>query len=362
MNKFFCCALRIAVLHGLPQHTAVTVCAGHIRPYLAFMDARVYKQCRNSRWTRDPVVDDGRAVVAYPTERDIEIFRLLARYRYLTSDYIYAFVGGNPKALSRRLNLLSRKPNLYLARPHQQRESASANHRPLIYELDERAIRLLRELGASPPPKSYHRNFAHELMTTQIMASFELGTKEHSHVRLITWSEILSKEHTPLLTRESSSPATIPVTFSMRGEAHSLKVTADAQPFGLERVIGGNRSYLFFPGIETDCATEPLDASDADRSSLAKKFAGYTAIAEQGIYRSHFGFPNFFVPIITSSLARMHSMMRLLEKMTDGHGSKMFLFKMFPTFTSFDPPPKAGGHMLSEPWLRVGYPPLLLLS
>lgn len=41
--------------------------------------------------------------------------------------------------------------------------------------------------------------------------------------------------------------------------------------------------------------------------------------------------------------------------------SKMFLFKTFPAFTSFDPPPKAGGHMLCEPWQRVGHPPLLLI-
>ena len=61
-----------------------------------------------------------------------------ATYRAI---YIHAFIGGNAKALTRRLNLLSRKPNLYLARPHQQRESASANHRPLIYELDERGAR-----------------------------------------------------------------------------------------------------------------------------------------------------------------------------------------------------------------------------
>ena len=124
------------------------------------MDARIEKPRRTSRWTRDPIVDEGRAVVACPTERDIEIFKLLARYRYLPSDYIHAFTGGNAKALRRRLNLLSRKPNLHLSRPHQQREGASANHRPLIYELDERAIRLLRERGASPPQKSHHRNFA----------------------------------------------------------------------------------------------------------------------------------------------------------------------------------------------------------
>ena len=147
----------------------------------------------------------------------------------------------------------------------------------------------------------------------------------------------------------------------MRGEQHTVNLTADAQPFGLERMIGGKRTYLFFPGIEADCGTEPLDANDADRSSIAKKFAAYTAIADQGIYRSHFGFPNFFVPVITSTAARMRSMMRLLEKMTGDGGSKMFLFKTFPAFTSFDPPPKAGGHMLSEPWHRVGHSPLLLI-
>jgi hypothetical protein len=326
------------------------------------MDARIEKARRSSRWTRDPVVDEGRAVVAYPTERDIEIFRLLARYRYLPGDYIHGLVGGNAKALYRRLNLLSRKPNLYLARPRQQRERASANYRPLIYELDERGVRELRQRGASPPPKSYHRNFAHELMVSQITASIELGTREHRDVRLIPWSEILASPHTPNTTCESPTPTSIPVKFSFRKENVSLLLQADAEPFGLERIIAGVRSYLFFPGIEADCGTEPLDASDADRSSLAKKFTAYTAVAEQGIYRSHFGFPNFFVPIITNSTARMHSMMRLLEKMTDGHGSKMFLFKTFPAFTSFEKPPQPGGHMLSESWHRVGYDPLLLIS
>ena len=325
------------------------------------MDAETYPLRRSSRWTRDPVVDDGQAVVAYPTERDIEIFKLLARYRYLPSDYIHAFIGGNAKALTRRLNLLSRKPNLYLARPHQQRESASANHRPLIYELDERGARILRERGALVSQKSYHRNFAHELMVAEITASIELGTREHSHIRLIPWHEILANEHTPTSTRESPSPASIPVQFTLRGEQQRINLTADAQPFGLERVNGGKRSYLFFPGIEADCGTEPLDASDADRSSIAKKFAAYTAIAEQGIYRSHFGFPNFFVPFITSTGARMHSMMRLLEKMTGEGGSKMFLFKTFPAFASFETPPRAGGHMLCEPWHRVGHAPLLLI-
>jgi Replication-relaxation len=325
------------------------------------MDAINEKQARNSRWSRDPII--GRAGVEAAvrlTERDIEILKLLARFRYLPADCIHAFIGGNEKALSHRLNLLSRKPNLYLARPHQQRQNADANCRPLIYELDERGSRLLREHGFPLFPKRHHRNFAHELMVSQIMASIGLGVRDDPNVRLITWSEILASDKTPRTTREDASPASIPVSYSLRFERRTDTITADARPFGLERMISGKPSYLFFPGIEADCGTEPVDASDPGRSSIAKKFAAYTAIAEQGIYRSHFGFPNFFVPFITTSSARLASMMQLLERQTGGRGSKILLFKTSPSFTSPEPSSAPGGHMLTIPWQRVGFPPLYL--
>jgi protein involved in plasmid replication-relaxation len=325
------------------------------------MDAISVKRIRNSRWSRDPAISDGgEPVTVYPTERDIEIFQLLVRYRYLPSDYIHAFIGGNDKALGRRLNLLARKPNLYLARPHQQRQSADANYRRLIYQLDERGSRILRERGTSFLSKSYHHNFAHDLMVAQITASIELGTIEDSNIRLITWPEILANDNTPLSTRSSAAPAAIRVSYFLRGETRSDEISADAKPFGLERTIDGKRSYLFFPGIEADCGTEPLDAGDLDRSSIAKKFRAYLAIAEQAIYRSHFGFPNFFVPFITTNSARMRSMMELLDRLSAGRGSKMFLFKTLPSFTSAEKPPPANGHMLTAPWQRGGHPPLYL--
>jgi protein involved in plasmid replication-relaxation len=325
------------------------------------MDAVVYKPKRNSRWSREPVIHRaGSAVAVYPTERDIEVFKLLVRYRYLPSDYIRAFVGGNEKALSHRLNLLSRKPNLYLSRPHQQRQSADANYRRLIYELDDRGARVLRERGLSFLPKSYHHNFGHELMVAQITASIELGTRENANARLITWSEILGSKNTPQATRESAAPASIRVSYTLHGETHTGNVIADARPFGLERLIDGQRTYLFFPGIEADCATEPLNTSDSERPSIVKKFAAYSAIAQQSIHRSHFGFPNFFVPFITTTDARMRSMMVLLDRLTGGQGSKMFLFKTFPSFTAPAQPAAPTGHMLTAPWHRVGFPSLCL--
>jgi Replication-relaxation len=325
------------------------------------MDAIAEKKSRNSRWSRDPVRGpDGSAVAVYPTERDIEIFKLLARYHYLPSDYVHAFVGGNPKALLHRLNLLSRKPNLYLTRPPQQRQCADANYRPLTYALDEAGMRALRERDLPVPLKSSRHNFIHELMIAQITASIELGTGSNPAIRLITWDEILANPTTPAATRALSLPNAIPVSYTLRGEARSDQIVADARPFGLERMVDGKRSFLFFPGIEADCGTEPIDAADPERSSIAKKFAAYLAIAEQGIHRSHFGFPNFFVPFITTTEVRLNSMMALVERLTGKQGSKILLFKTFPSLISPDRPPPAGGHMLTEPWQRIGFPPLRL--
>ena len=299
------------------------------------MNATPQTRTRNSRWSRDPVTGrNGRALAVYPTERDIEIFKLLTRFRYLPSHYIHAFVGGNQKGLIHRLNLLSRKPNLYLARPPQQRQCADANYRPLTYALDERGARVLRERDFLVPLKSSRHNFIHEL--------------------------ILANPNTPAATPQLPIPNAIPVSYSFRGEIRSDHIIADARPFGLERTIDGKRSFLFFPGIEADCGTEPVDPTDPDRSSIAKKFAAYLAIAEQGIHRSHFGFPNFFVPFITTTSARLNSMMALVERLTGRQGSKILLFKTFPSLTSVDRPPPPGGHMLTAPWQRVGHPPLAL--
>src|SRR3989304_8556723 len=141
------------------------------------MDAIAPRKTRNSRWDRKPVVDgDEKPAIAHLTERDIDIFKCLARFQYLPTDYIHAFVRGDYKSLIHRLNLLSRKPNLYINRPQQQREHAEANHRKLVYELDDRGAQELRDRNIEVSKKKYQRNFAHELMVCQIAASIELGT------------------------------------------------------------------------------------------------------------------------------------------------------------------------------------------
>jgi hypothetical protein len=314
---------------------------------------------RNSRWTRSPTF--GPRKTAHLSPHDIAIFSVLARYRYLPADYIHAFVGGNFKHLIHRLNVLSRTPNLFVDRPQQQRANANANHRPLIYELDERGARILREHGFEYERTRAPASFAHELMVCQIMASFELGARA-TDLRLITWHDILRHARFPATTRQSPKPFHIPVSVSVDGQRLDTHVAADGQPFGVARIIDDRPAYYFCPGIEADCGTEPVNASDFARSSIYKKFVLYLAVEAQGAYRSHFGFPNFYVPVITTNETRARSMMDVLSRITGGSGSMIILFKTFPAFTSFEKPRPPSGRMLTEDWQRVGHPPFNFLS
>src|SRR5262245_47004981 len=123
------------------------------------------RRARNSRWSREPKLNKAREpIVARLSEDDLAILKLLGRYRYLPADYLAALTGRSLPALQARLELLYRKPNAYINRPHQQRANAGANTTPLIYELDDKGADELRARGLSYSRKKYLRNFGHELL------------------------------------------------------------------------------------------------------------------------------------------------------------------------------------------------------
>lgn len=104
-----------------------------------------------------------------------------------------------------------------------------------------------------------------------------------------------------------------------------------------------------------------MQSSDFERSSIQKKFTQYLAIETLGIHRSHFGFPNLFVPFVTTTKARLHSMVRLLEHKTIGAGSKAILFATFPADRLAGNPPLAA-NFLAQEWQRAGHPPFSFLT
>lgn len=298
------------------------------------------------------------------TDRDIELFKLLNRYHYLRSNFLYAFLGGNSETWFKgRLGDLYHDGR-YINRPEQQWQFANSRHMPVIYELDTKGEQVLREYGLwhndSPLLKNgrmgAYRQFAHQLMICDCMASMELGVREDPSLRFISWREILAKA--PEKTRNADNPFEIPVsithTFPGTGQTHSanIRIVPDGL-FGLEYEYEGQKSYRFF-ALEADRSTMPIVRSNLQQTSYLKKILAYRQIATQNLPRTFLGLPNLLVLNVTTNEQHMENILSLLSGLTAGQGSKLFLFKTLSTLGDFRRAPAPTSHILTAPWRRAG--------
>ncbi len=307
------------------------------RCYGAVMDT----QTRRSRMRRTRT---GKRIEL--TDRDLDIFRLLARYRYLPSTYIHAFVGGASKTrFKERLGDLFHEG--YLDRPARQWELANCRHRPAIHELDTSATRILNEQGLVEESRTWlsplpHRQFLHSLMVCELLASIELGIRTTPGLRFIPWSEILAKA--PQATRA------LPMPMSLRSTAQAGGVTPDGL-FGIEYTGGEKRTYRFF-ALEADRGTMPVARSNPDQTSYLGKLAAYQDIVSTQTYKPQLGIPNLLVLTLTTSERRLGEIMQRFAK--PASGTTAFLFKAHSESELMSP----ARQLSSEPWHRCDMPPL----
>ncbi|MBX3498129.1 MAG: replication-relaxation family protein [Alphaproteobacteria bacterium] len=320
------------------------------------MDAPTKK---NSRWSRTPKRN---AHKLRETPRLLEILKLLHRRRYAPSNDIHAWVGGHKDSVRKLLDDMWDEPNCLINRPMQQRQNADANYTHMIYELDRAGADLLRVKGLPKYEKTHHANFEHEVLVNRIMHSIELGVRERPDVKLITWPEIMASGPFPQSTLESPVPMQLPYRLTVRDgkdlKTQDLMLSADGEPFGLKTPEG----YFFAPGYEADCATEPLNPEDYRRSSIRKKIMGYRYVIENSVYQARWGLPTLYVPFFFPTISRMESAMRLLTEETKDKPAlrRFFLFKVFPTLTTYGGQAPATGHVFTEPFQRAGMAPFYL--
>lgn len=308
---------------------------------------------RISRFGNEPVLnDDGNPVRAVMTERQKQLLAFLERNRYATCDDIYAYLKGDRTALRRTIRVLKAPPNSYIKVCDQHAKERNLRQK-IAYELDRRGIEYLRETGKLIPDRRDVRNFTHAALASHATGSIDAGIAAAPYARFITWPEILSSQNMPAATKRMEYPAGMPIAYTIDGVMHQKTVRADSPPFGIVLTIDDRKKFRFFPGVEADTGTEPIVVSDFARTSIFSKFMAYLAIEANETYRTHFGFPIFFVPFVTTSAPRMRSMMAELDRITGGRGSKMLIFKVAN---------RAGapGYLFNEPWERVGYEPITL--
>lgn len=295
------------------------------------------------------------------TDGNLAILALLQRYRYLPTAYIHALVGGGETHTKTILTKLRHEAGLIDARW----AGHNALYQQAVYFLTRKGEDYLKGRGLYFHREKTGAEFHHELMVCLTRASFELGAKEHG-LELLGAQDILNDLDCPVRTRHLKQPFVMPVEFEYQHQKqkHQVKTTVepDGEFFALSKRVDDGRVLFYFPGFEADRRTEPLEPEDYDRPSIKKKFLAYRQLARERAYQDRFGIESFVVPFITINEAHMHALMRVLENVTNGKGSTLFIFKAIPNFAAFDKFPKPGGFMLSEPWKRVGHPDFNILD
>ena len=301
---------------------------------------------RRSRMKRQPT---GKRVELSP--RDLAIFELLTRYRYLRSTYIHAFVGGASETrFKERLGDLYHEGG-YLERPKRQWDCVNARYMPLVYENTLKAVEVLHALGGvveTIPSKKSDRQFAHRLLTCEVLASIELAVRHYPGLRIISSSEILAKA--PQHAAEALNPLALPVSV---GRGRSNLVVPDAL-FGLEYAEGGQKSYRFF-ALEVDRGTMPVRRNRHGQTSYADKMEAYRRALALSAHKTYWGIPNLFVLTVTTSPHRMEHMLAALAGAATG--SKIFLFKNLKSLGLLEGKGRPVKGMLDEPWERAAQPP-----
>ena len=273
--------------------------------------------------------------------RDVELFQLLTRYRYLRSTYLHAFVGGaSATRFKERLGDLFHEG--YLDRPPQQWAFADARYRPVVHEIGKGGSDALRAIGAAGDggwqlAATASKQFLHALMTCEALASIELAARANERPRFIGWPEILARA--PEATRTSNAPLRLPAPLG--------GFLAPDAMFGLEYRADGAKTYRFF-ALEADRGTMPIERSKPGQTSYLGKLTAYRETIERQVHKTHWGIPNLLVLTLTTSAARASEIVAKLGN------CPAFLFKAADEGALLKPLPA----LLLEPWQRAGHPPL----
>lgn len=314
---------------------------------------------RRSRMRRQP---SGKRIELTP--RDIDLFKLLTRYRYLRSTFLHTFVGGASETrFKERLGHLYHEGG-YLSRPQEQWQAVNARYQPAVYELGERGEAILRERGLSTGEPAWrrragaNRHFAHSLMICDTLASIELGVRAGAGVRFIASPEILAKA--PEETRNAPIPLALPVQVSYTRPRSGNTQTArfDLVPdglFGLEYAReDGTKAYRFF-ALEAERMNR-VDSGSLTQTSWLKKVLAYRDAVARGTHRARLGIPNLLVLAVAPTTSHIETMKKVVLEVTHEKGSPLFLFRAIPSAGLEASQPTAA--LFTEPWERAGHEPL----
>ena len=264
------------------------------------------------------------------TERDLEILRAIARYRFLDSVQIRRFIDGSVKNLANRLKGLFE--HAYLDRPDCQYDfyRPGGGSSPTVYALGDKGARILAhhdQMVRGPRVSWAHKNrkvgrpfLEHTLAISDFAVDLTVAVAANPDIALCEGPELLAR--LPATTRQAPRPyrLSVPVVFQ------SARQTIGIEPdyvFSLGFPARGRRAYFL---VEIDRGTMPVERSDILQSSMLRKFLAYGAVWRSKRHTEAFGWRNFRVLVVTNTAERVQNMREVLMRHAGGNSSPLFWF------------------------------------
>ena len=246
------------------------------------------------------------------TERDHEIIRLIHRHRFLRSHQIVALIGGSAQNLSRRLQWLFHHG--YLERPRAQLQYYErSGSQSIACGLGNKSGSLLQLNPAAWGEKNRaigRMYLAHALLVSDVMVSLELACRQRG-IRLLHEDELNLPVEAPLHWRVKIR------------DGSTLGVIPD-RVFALEYADQNGRVQRIYHFLEADRGTMPVVREKLSQTSFYRKLLAYEATWANKVHQGHLGIHRFRVLTVTTSAARVKSLLDACSRLQRGHG--LFLF------------------------------------
>jgi hypothetical protein len=253
-------------------------------------------------------------------ERDRQIIRLIFRHRFLRSEQIVSFIGGSQQQILRRLKLLYHHG--YLERPRAQLQYYErGGSKSIAYGLGNKGgVLLKQEVGIAVHPDSWSEKnhvigrvyLEHALLVADVMMVIELACRKHDGIRLLYEDQLaLRSERQPFQWR-------VKIQSGLK-----LGVVPD-RVFALEFPDANGQSQRAYFFLEADRGTMPVMRQTLSQTSFYRKLLAYEATWTQKIHKRHLGIHRFRVLTVTTSAARLKSLVEVCSQLKQGHG--LFLF------------------------------------
>jgi len=252
------------------------------------------------------------------TARDEVMLYAIARFRLLSPTLLLRVAGGSPRGVRNRLALLA--AHKYVVRLR------STLTEPHAYGLANKGAKFLAARGYNInarldwTAKNHRGDYfrAHTLAIAETMLHFHRATTEHG-VGLLDHHELL-----PYMPDQTQNVAR-PFSFQVASSYRDRTITIQIQPDRLFAFTYPDARHNF--ALEQDLGTMDIWANRlVGKSSIRRKHIGYMQGRQQLRFVRRWGFKSFRVLIVTSSEARIQTMLRAQSRVAAHCPPGFFLY------------------------------------